>query len=131
MENMSYDWTHKNVILKDIRKISNAYILTIQASADNESELLTQPLFVKDIIFNRILKSYFLKDVYKISREEILGVKWNLYLSKGFYIKISEKGITKFEHDPNKWYVSFLEIAGTLGEFSSIYRERDKETIKS
>lgn len=130
MEKQIYDWTHKNVKLTDIRKISNAYIFTIE-TYDIETELLTQPLFVKDVIFNRILKSYFLKDVYKISREEILSVKWNLYLSKGFYIKISEKGVTKFEHDPNKWYVSFLEIAGTLGEFSSIYRERDKETVKS
>lgn len=121
METNTFDWTHKKVKITDIRKLNKLYVLTIQG--------LSQPLFIKFNIFDARIKSYFLKDAYKVTRDEILSVEWNLYLTRGHYVKIDEKGtLNKFEQDKNKWYVSFLEIDGELSSFSSIYRDRDKDT---
>jgi len=130
MTRTNLDWTHKNVAIKDIRKINKLYVIKIQdpmAVAQIDSAL-----FVKDTIFEERLKSYFLKDMSQISRTEILGVSWNMYITKGYYIKIDENGnASKFEHDPEKWYVSYLEIEGPLGSFYSIYKEeKEKESYK-
>jgi len=127
MTRTNIDWTHNQKRIVDIRKLSKLYVIRID---DIRSELSLASLFVKDIIFEERLKSYFLKDISKISREEILNAYWNMYITKGHYIKINDKGdIEKFDHDPNKWYVSFLEIDGPLGTISSIYRDREfKET---
>lgn len=112
------DWTHNVVEITDIRKLSEFYIFTIEG--------LDSPLMVKDKIFEERLKNYFLKDAYKVSREEILNVKWNMYVSRGYYIKISRGEVQKYELDPDKSYVSYLEISGTLASFSSICN-KDKE----
>jgi hypothetical protein len=126
MTHTNLDWTHTNVKIIDIRRLYRIYVISInKPDADPPLELMT-PLFVKDVILKERLESYFLKDMYKISREEILSVSWNMYITKGYYIKINERGETeKFEHDLNKWYISYLEIAGLLGSFCSIYREKE------
>jgi len=126
MTSKTLDWTHKNITIKDIRKLYKLYIIKISDPISSEIE---SPLFVKDTIFEDRLRSYFLKDVYKITREEILSVKWNMYITKSFYIKANEQNeIEKFYHDPEKWYISYLEIDGPLGSFFSVYR--DKEIYK-
>jgi hypothetical protein len=112
------DWTHKNIAIEDIRKLNKLYIIKVVAIPD-------APLFVKDNIFEERIKSYFLKEV-SISREVILGLSWNMYITKGHYIKINERDeVEQFNRDPEKWYVSFLEIAGPLGTIHSIYRDRE------
>ena len=130
MTRTSLDWTHKNITIKDIRKINKLYVLKVQDP--RAVDQIDSALFVKDIIFEERLKSYFLKDISQISRKEILGVSWNMYITQGYYIKIDENGnTTKFEHDPEKWYVSYLEIEGPLGSFYSIYKEeKEKESYK-
>jgi len=121
------DWTHKHIKITDIRKLNKFYVITINDATAIEQ--ITKPLFVKNHIFEERLRSYFLKDTYKITREEILDVEWNMYISRGHYVKIDKNGvITKFDHDPNKWYISYLEINGELGSFASIYR--DEEELK-
>jgi hypothetical protein len=115
------DWTHKGLKLSDIRKLNKLYAIHLHNALS--------VLFVKDTIFEERLKAYFLKDVSKISREEILGVKWNLYITKGHYVKIDEAGnVVQYVHDPDKWYISYLEIDGDLGTFSTILK--DKEQLK-
>ena len=110
------DWTHKDVYITDIRKISKLYIISI---ADKK---ISSPLFVNQRIFEERLRSYFLKEPSDVSREEILGVKWNLYISKGFYIKVNFEGEVKnFDMDENKFYISYLEIAGPLAAFQTYY----------
>lgn len=130
MTRTNIDWTHKNITIKDLRKLNKLYVLKIMdpmAAAQIES-----PLFVKDNIFEERLKSYFLKDMIHITREEILSVKWNMYITKGYYIKINEKGdLEKFNHDPEKWYISYLEIEGPLGTFTSVYRDREMSSKDS
>lgn len=129
MINTNLNWTHIDVTIKDIRKLNKLYVLYTDISVSQMATGLPNigPVFVKDTIFEERLKSYFLKD--KISRDEILSVKWNFYVTKGYFIKINEIGdIEKFPHDENKWYVSYLEIAGELGNFYSIYK--DKELAK-
>ena len=113
------DWTHKQITLTDIRKLNKLYVIKLK-------EELTDPaLFVKDTIFEERLKCYFLKEMSQISREDILSVRWNMYITKGYYVKINEeKEIEKFHNDPEKWYVSYLEIDGPLGSFSSICQEK-------
>lgn len=124
MTHTNIDWTHKNIVIKDLRKLNKLYVLKINdpmAASQIES-----PLFVKDNIFEERLKSYFLKELSQITRDEILSVKWNMYITKGYYIKINEKGdVEKFNHDSEKWYISYLEIEGPLGTFSSIYRDKE------
>jgi len=119
-----YDWTHTNVKMTDIRKLSEFYIFTIE---DVNSEVNNQVLMVKDKIFEERLKMYFLKDPSRITREEILSVKWNMYITKGFYVKIKmgNKEPEVFNMDPNKFYVSYLEIAGPLGSFCNIIKDRE------
>ena len=122
------NWTHMDVKMTDIRKLSEFYIFTVEADLTGEGlgsgEL--HPLMVKDKIFEERLKPFFLKDPFRVTREEILSVKWNMYITKGYYIKISRGEVTKFPMDPDKYYVSYLEIAGPLGSFCSILK--DKET---
>jgi hypothetical protein len=84
------------------------------------------PLFVNEKIFEERLKSYFLKTC--VSREEILSVKWNMYITRGKYIKIDEFGdVKEFAKDgeEDKFYVSYLEISGPLGSFHSIHKEKE------
>jgi len=134
MTHSSIDWTHKEISIVDIRKLNKLYVIRILLCNPNQAyKPITEiepiektSLFIKDTIFEERLRSYFLKDITKISREEILGVKWNMYISKGYFIKINENGETEqFDHDPEKWYVSYLEISGPLGTFSSVYREKE------
>jgi len=120
------DWTHKEVTIEDIRKLNKLYVIKINDPFSIEK--IDTPLFVKDTIFEERLKSYFLKDVNHLTREQILSVKWNMYITKGYYIKISENGgIEKFNQDPEKWYISYLEIDGPLGTINSVYNNKEKE----
>jgi hypothetical protein len=121
------EWTHTDVGMTDIRKLSEFYIFTLETDLE-EDEISSgglHPLMVKDKIFEERLKPYFLKDAYKVSREEILSVKWNMYIAKGYYIKVSRGDIQKYDMDPDKYYVSYLEIAGPLGTFGQICKDKE------
>ena len=118
MNDTKKDWTHPNVKITDIRKLSEFYIFTIIG--------LDSPLMVKDRIFEERLKPYFLKDGFKVTRGEILSVEWNMYITKGYYIKVNDSGLVEtYPHDPEKWYVSYLEIDGPLGTFASVYKDKE------
>ncbi len=125
MENFKKDWTHKNVEIVDIRKLSNLYLLSIK------SKDINKPLFVNSRIFEDRLKSYYLfhpkesLGTCEISREQILSLKWNMYITKGYYIKIHDGIVEKYDKNTckDKYYISFLEIDGPLGTFESVYKE--------
>ena len=123
MDTPAKDWTHKDVKITDIRKLSEFYIFypdffTIDG--------ISGALLVKSNIFEERLKTYFLKDANRVSREEILNARWNMFITKGYYIKIQSNGIAqKFDMDPSKYYVSYLEISGPLGTFQSVCKEKD------
>lgn len=131
------EWTHHNVRITDIRRLSEFYIFTIAVDGkemdpmgleyenDSSGHPVESPLMVKDKIFEERLRPYFLKDVHRVSREEILGAKWNMYITKGYYIKISRGEVHKYDMDPEKYYVSYLEIAGPLGTFQSVCKDKD------
>lgn len=129
--NKTLDWTHKGVKIVDIRKINKIYILKISLSdfeKEQNKEVENATLFVKGVIFDERLHSYFLKDAFRVTREEILNVKWNLYITKGFYIKIENDVVSEHKQDPNKFYVSFIEIDGPLGTFLTTHKEKHEET---
>ena len=113
------DWTHKQVEITDIRKLKNLYAITI------ENIEISQPLFVKHHIFEDRCRCYFLKDMRHISREDVLKQKWNMHITKGYIIKIREGEIEVNEENmnPEKYYISFLEIEGPLGEFNSVMKK--------
>jgi len=116
--NNTLDWTHKKLKIKDIRKIHNLYIIII---SDNE---IKTPLFINEKIFNDRIKSYYLTDLNKksITRDDIFLLRWNMYITKGYYVKILNKDtVTKFPSDESKYYVSYLEIDGPLSNFETIY----------
>jgi len=108
------DWTHKDVSITDIRKIQSLYIISI------DEKKVTPPLLVNFKIFEERLKIYFLKDAHRVSREEILKVKWNMYITQGYYVKVVNNEIQQFPIDADKFYVSYLEIAGPLATFQSV-----------
>lgn len=114
------DWTHKDVRIIDIRKNSKMYILLLDV------EGVDTPVTVQSGIFDEQLVSYFMCDTQKISRDDILSVRWNMVLSKGYYIKIdksAEATATKhFSSNSDKWFVSYLKVSGELGTFDTIYR---------
>jgi len=121
------DWTHINVKMTDIRKLSEFYIFTIERDPTGQGDISgdNYPLMVKDKIFDERLKPFFLKDPFRVTREEILSVKWNMYITKGYYVKFSKGEVIKFPMDPEKYYVSYLEIAGPLGSFCSILKDKE------
>ncbi len=112
---MTLDWTHKSYKIVDIRKLQNLYALRILSNSDYDS--VPQPLFVKHNIFNQICESYFFKTNW--TREDIINVYWNFYITKGYFIKIADGVVDKIEQDPSKWYISFLDIDGQLGTFKN------------
>ncbi len=117
------DWTHKEVVITDIRKVPKLYIISIN------DKKISSPLFVSEKIFDERLKLYFLKDAAFVSREEIKSVQWNMYITKDHYIKINDDGVKEFPMDENKFYVSYLDIAGPLSSFqmcSKPQQERNK-----
>ena len=119
------DWTHKEVRMTDIRKLSEFYIFTVDHTS------VSGALLVKSNIFEERLKTYFLKDASRVTREDILDVRWNMYITKGHYIKIQGAGdVEIFNMDPMKNYVSYLEIAGPLGTIQSVYKEKEKDHHK-
>jgi hypothetical protein len=114
------DWTHKNVKITDIRKLDELYLISIDDTSVEGS------LKIKDKIFEKRLEPFFLKQSPSVSRDEILSVSWNMYLTKGHFVKITDDGRV-LEHqrdaDPDGWYVSYLEIAGPLGSFQTVIKK--------
>lgn len=127
------DWTHTDIRITDIRKLSEFYIFMVGISdgtsmgipidQPSKGEEIPAPLMVKDKIFEERLRPYFLKDAFRVTREEILSVRWNMYISKGHYIKISRGNVQEYQMDKDKYYVSYLEIAGPLGTFQGLKRD--------
>lgn len=121
------DWTHKGIKIRDVRKIKDFYIISIpddrlDLDEDEYFPGFIGPLMVKDHIFESRLRSYFLKEPSDISRDDILKIRWNLFVTKGYYIKAAGNKIEKFPQSPNKYYVSYLEVDGDLGEFNTILK---------
>lgn len=109
--NFECDWTHKNVKLKDIRKGYKFYTLMLDVQDEYGDDIITH---VSHQVVEDILTSYFMKSVLHITREQILDLKWNIYLTKGYYIKIDKysKEVARFdkENHPNKYFISYLDV---------------------
>lgn len=120
---MNIDWTHKDVKITDIRKVRKFYVISI------EDKKITSPLFVDHNIFEGRVNSYYLRGYNdsqqrslatpNMTREEVTNVKWNMVINKGYYIKITDNEEEKVYKDPDKYYISFLEISGPLGNHIS------------
>jgi len=125
----NYDWTHNAVSIFDIRKLNKLYAIRIGVEGLSKTDSIYEmpTLFVKDSIFDERLRSYFLKD--HITRDEIMSVRWNMFITQGYYVKINSTGdIEKFGQRPadrEKWFVSYLDIDGPLGTFDSIHKEKE------
>lgn len=109
------NWTHTGVKITDIRKMNKLYSFTI----------LDEPqiLFIQHQIFEDRLNSYFFTKTPE--RKDILDLTWNLYITKGFYVKKDSNGVlTPFtSNEKNKLFVSYLEISGPLSSFNFIKPE--------
>ena len=113
-ELLKKEWTHKSMTFSDIRELTDFYIFTINK--------IDTPLIVKKKIFEDRIRQYFFKS--NVSRDDILSVKWNLYITKGFYVKYDkeQQELTQYHQDSTKNYVSFLEIDGPLSQFKDIIK---------
>jgi len=118
---MNVEWTHKGIGITDIRKVKKFYILTLG------DKKISNPLFVDHSIFEGRVNSYYLRgfvgpgrDTISLTRDEVLSVKWNMVINKGHYIKIDANGKEDpIYKDEDKYYISFLEIDGPLGQHIS------------
>ncbi|MEG1010066.1 MAG: hypothetical protein RSE41_05365 [Clostridia bacterium] len=116
------DWTHKNVKILDIRKIKRFYILKLDLKD------VTSSVTIQKEIFNERLEAYFLKSIENISREDIMSIKLDMFLTQGYFIKIDKNGNVSYidknpyedETSQDKWYVSYFEIPGPLVSFNNI-----------
>jgi hypothetical protein len=113
-EKQSLSWTHENLQIADIRKSKSLYVIKL------DNKIFEHILFIEDKIFEERMASYFL-DV-NWTRKDIFSVNWNFLITKGYFIKIKDNNIEKIEtQNCDKYYVSFLEIAGPLGTIKSIH----------
>lgn len=120
---MNIDWTHKDVKIQDIRKVRKFYVISIN------DKKITSPLFVQHDIFEGRVDSYYLRgyndltsrkgSYSSMTREEVTNVNWNMVITKGYYIKLTDGREEEVYKDPDKFYISFLEIAGPLGNHVS------------
>jgi hypothetical protein len=111
------DWTHQQVKIQDIRLFNKLYVIYIT----DTTGAINTPLFINRGIFEDRLNSYFLGK--NCTREEILALQWNMYITKDYYIKVDGEGnINKIPAIKDKWYVSYLDVTGYLGEFSFVYK---------
>lgn len=109
------DWTHFKVKITDIRLFNKLYIIY------TDIEEVSAPLFINKTIFEDRLNNFFIGKEYK--REDILALEWNMYVTKDFYVKVDGEGnLNKIAGNTNKWYVSYLDVEGDLGEFSFVYK---------
>ena len=110
---MNIEWTHKAVKISDVRKVRKFYVLSV------DDKKIDSPLFVEHNIFEGRLNSYYLKNVNStggFTREQVVSPKWNMVITKGYFIKYNNDGEAEEVHkDENKHYISFLEIDGPLG----------------
>ena len=115
---MKTNWTHEKVKITDVRKLkSDKYALYVDIKE------IDTPLFINARIFEGCLASYYFKHIF--TREDVLNVKWNMYITKGYYIKIQNEEIEEItREDSQKYYISFLEIAGELGTFKTKWNEK-------
>jgi len=113
------DWTHILVQTSDIRLLNKLYALYIHIDGKNTQGFT---VFVNKDIFEDRLNSYFLGKSY--DRNDVLNLEWNMFLTRGYFVKIGEDGhIDKYDQeDKNKYFISFLEVSGNLGTFSSVYK---------
>ena len=118
------DWTHKEVKIVDIRKLHKLYVISVAGYDIIEGDDPIINVTISDRIFEERLESYFLRPTLNITREDILSVSWDMYITKSYYVKLAtEVGnelFERFDQEPNKYYVSFLEISGELSNFDNI-----------
>ena len=121
----SLKWTHEDCKIVDIRKSNNLYVIKIDFPDNKHKNVddnsILKPLFVNEDIFEERMSSYFLDD--KWTREDVLKVDWNFLITKGGYLKIKSNSIEEFNANPEKYYISFLEISGPLGTIKSVHNE--------
>ena len=110
-------WTHHNLKIGDIRRNGKLYIIYIEGN-----DAPDVPMTIQADILDERLRSYYLNKT-EFTRDDILNVYWNMYITKGYYIKIKNGDAEKFTQNPNKYYISYLEIAGDLGTFQAIYNK--------
>ena len=123
-EDNQLGWTHFSISFLDIRLCSKLYVIYPNIVSDDD----IGPLFINKTIFENVINSYFLGKNY--TREEILNLKWNMYITKDYYIKVdNENNVTKISGIKDKWYVSYLDVSGKLGEFSFIYKNDSNKKV--
>ena len=110
---MNIDWTHKKLAISDVRKVKNFYVISV------DDKKITSPIFVDHNIFEGRLKSFFLKNnLDDVHRHEILALKWNMVINQGYFVKFGQDNeVEQIHKDPNKFYISFLEVDGPLGTY--------------
>lgn len=124
---MKLDYTHRNVNIRDILKITVPHKAPKRIGAidpkyykilfESGGMLLAsnnQPFFILDNILDSKLRSYYLTDTF--SRDDILKLKYNIHISKDGYYKsdLSTNTATWTPAVQNQMYLNFIEINSPL-----------------
>lgn len=104
------DYNYKDLKLVDLRyrgsEEKGFYILLFY----NMPPVNIEKSFFENILF-RIYGPLFKKD---ININSILEIKWNAYITKGFYMQWNGDHYIKNSGNPNRYYLSKLDKSGIL-----------------
>ena len=116
------NWTNKNIKFRDIRLQKDFYIITLLNESNSLDELDDSKkcelikVKINSNILNARINEYFFNQPDKITRDNILNLRWNLVLTKGYFYKVNNSEIQTIHKDPDEWYISLLDINSLYSE---------------
>ena len=93
------NWTNKNIKFRDIRLQKDFYIITLLNESNSLDELDDSKkcelikVKINSNILNARINEYFFNQPDKITRDNILNLRWNLVLTKGYFYKVNNSEI--------------------------------------
>lgn len=105
-------FTHKNLVISDIRKISkaNSNYANLDVSYMIKFEDLAQTFYLPASVFESTIEKYLLTKDF--NRDDILNLKFNAVITPGYYIKYNSQ-LKEYSKVPGIYttaYLNFLSI---------------------
>jgi hypothetical protein len=113
---MNIDFTHKGLTIQDIKKIKTNDFYKIKFKE------LDEVLSVSANSLEPRLCAHFMKDsINFISRNDILSSKYNIHLTKGYYVRVEGNKITTYPSKINRSYINFINIDNEIDKIEGPY----------
>jgi hypothetical protein len=113
---MKIDFTHKGLTIQDIKKIKTNDFYKIKFKE------LDEVLSVSAISLEPRLCAHFMKEsINFISRNDVLSCKYDIHLTKGYYLRIEDGKIKTFPSRNNRSYINFINIDNEIDRIEGPY----------